>query len=71
MISAKNGRETLCGTVMEIYLYISFLSGIDNVVKFMMFNMKKIGCPLNGKSFICSPCEQKVGGHFSPDNGVS
>ncbi len=44
---------------------------IDGVMKFMMDHMAKIGCPLDPKRhFICRPCKERVGGHFTLEEGV-
>ena len=36
----------------------------------MMFHMNKIKCPMQKNHFVCRPCEQPVGGHFSTEEGV-
>ena len=43
----------------------------DSIMKFMLHNMQKIQCPMQAGHYVCKPCVEPVGGHFSLDEGVS
>jgi inner membrane protease ATP23 len=40
------------------------------VVKFMMEQLEKAGCPFNQNHFLCTPCDLSRSGGFSPDHGI-
>jgi inner membrane protease ATP23 len=42
----------------------------DNVMKFMLYHLKRLSCPMTGKHFICQPCDQALGGHFDNEKGI-
>ena len=41
------------------------------MVKFMMENMEKVGCPFTKEHLQCMPCDPNRSGGFSPSSGVS
>ncbi|KAI9330066.1 peptidase M76 family-domain-containing protein [Obelidium mucronatum] len=40
------------------------------MVKFMMENLERVGCPFDESHFVCTPCDTNRAGGFSPAVGV-
>lgn len=48
---------------------MEYLAG--TVVRFMLDELEKAGCPFDASLFKCIPCDASKAGGFSPDYGVS
>ncbi|KAJ3135366.1 Mitochondrial inner membrane protease atp23 [Physocladia obscura] len=40
------------------------------MIRFMMQNLEKVGCPLTKKHLICTPCDKDRAGGFAPEIGL-
>ncbi|KAJ1567994.1 Mitochondrial inner membrane protease atp23 [Cladochytrium tenue] len=44
--------------------------GVGPMVKFMMENLERVGCPLKKEHLLCRPCDPSRSGGFSPAVGL-
>jgi inner membrane protease ATP23 len=46
------------------------IRSVDNVLKFMRHHMAMKGCPTSKDHYVCRPCDEAAGGHFSLEEGI-